>query len=119
MPRDGSEGTGESSMFLHWSSSTSSDRWVRLSLTFCSSFDFIAETPPCNWVRYTGSRGFRLNRALHHALRVAHKPVASPNPPASKLAPIRNGRGEVTGHIRLYWSPNLQQYVSIPGSEIA
>jgi hypothetical protein len=37
------------------------------------------------------------------------------NPAPSKLAAIRNGRGEVTGHIRLYWAPNLQQYVSIPG----
>jgi hypothetical protein len=38
-------------------------------------------------------------------------------PPASKLTPIRNGRGEVTGHIRLYWSPGLGRYVSIPGYE--
>jgi len=38
-------------------------------------------------------------------------------PAPSKLATIRNGRGEVTGHIRLYWAVNLQQYVSIPGYE--
>lgn len=39
--------------------------------------------------------------------------IAKPAP--SKLAAIRNGRGEVTGHIRLYWSPALKTYVSIPG----
>jgi hypothetical protein len=37
------------------------------------------------------------------------------NPPEpSKLCAIRNGR-EVVGHIRLYWSPVLKAYVSIPG----
>jgi hypothetical protein len=36
-------------------------------------------------------------------------------PEPSKLAAIRNGRGEITGHIRLYWSPALKTYVSIPG----
>lgn len=37
----------------------------------------------------------------------------------SKVAAIRNGRGEVTGYLRLYWAPTLQSYVSIPGTVIA
>jgi hypothetical protein len=37
-------------------------------------------------------------------------------PAPSKLAAIRNGQGEVSGRIRIYWAANLQQYVSIPGS---
>jgi len=34
--------------------------------------------------------------------------------PASKIVAIKNGRGEVTGHITLYWSRGLDRYVSIP-----
>jgi hypothetical protein len=36
------------------------------------------------------------------------------NPEPSKLSPIGNGRGEVTGYIRLYWAPALNRYVTIP-----
>jgi len=40
---------------------------------------------------------------------------ATNRPEPSKLCAIRNGRGEVTGHIQLFWSPELGAYVSIPG----
>jgi hypothetical protein len=36
-------------------------------------------------------------------------------PEPSKTSAIRNGRGTIVGHIRLYWSPALKTYVSIPG----
>ena len=32
-------------------------------------------------------------------------------------APIRDGRGQVTGYITLYWAKSLGCYVSIPGRE--
>jgi hypothetical protein len=32
-----------------------------------------------------------------------------------KWAAIRNGRGQITGWIELFWSPALNQWVSIPG----
>lgn len=35
----------------------------------------------------------------------------------SKVLPIKNGRGEVKGYIRLYWSETLKTHVSIPGAE--
>lgn len=31
-----------------------------------------------------------------------------------KLVPIKNGRGEIKGHIRMYYSESLKRYVSIP-----
>ena len=36
------------------------------------------------------------------------------NQTSTKRAPIKNGRGEITGHITLYWSPTLGRWVSIP-----
>jgi hypothetical protein len=32
----------------------------------------------------------------------------------SRLVAIRNGRGQITGYIRLYWAPTIEKWVSIP-----
>ena len=32
----------------------------------------------------------------------------------SKQVAIRNGRGQVTGYITLYWAASLERWVSIP-----
>jgi hypothetical protein len=33
---------------------------------------------------------------------------------AAKMVAIKNGRGEIKGHIKLYWSTTLRKWVSIP-----
>ena len=32
----------------------------------------------------------------------------------TKMVPIKNGRGEIRGYVKMYWSESLQRYVTIP-----
>lgn len=44
--------------------------------------------------------------------------MEQPRKTVTKLTPIKNGRGEITGWLRVFWSESMQVWVSIPGSEL-
>lgn len=67
----------------------------------------------------------RKNRAVllegeiaDRAERAECPPAPAIGEPTRRMIDIKNGRGEITGKIELFWSPALKQWVSIPGGKI-